>query len=57
VYNVFPVPLMVTPVEESGGSPAFVTPPSEPPSTINIDGTGFVDMEELVFRKLQEVLK
>ncbi|XP_051208483.1 uncharacterized protein [Lolium perenne] len=57
VYNVFPVPVMVTPIEESGGSPAFATPPSEPPSTINIDGTGFVDMEELVFRKLQEVQK
>jgi DnaJ family protein C protein 17 len=55
VYNVFLVPLMVAPVEESG--PAFATPPSEPPRAINIDGTGFVDMEASVFRKLQEVLK
>lgn len=55
VYNVFPVPLMVAPVEESG--PAFATPPSEPPRAINIDGTGFVDMEASVFRKLQEAYK
>ncbi|XP_047052260.1 uncharacterized protein LOC124657815 [Lolium rigidum] len=55
VYNVFPVPLMVAPVEESG--PAFATPPSEPPRAINIDGTGFVDMEASVFRKLQEAHK
>jgi DnaJ family protein C protein 17 len=55
VYNVFPVPLMVVPVEESGG-PAFSTPISEP-RVSNIGGTGFSDMEASVFRKLQEVLK
>jgi DnaJ family protein C protein 17 len=56
VYNVFPVPLMVAPVEESGGEPAFATPTSEP-RVSNIGGTGFSDMEASVFRKLQEVLK
>ncbi|CAM0907506.1 unnamed protein product [Alopecurus aequalis] len=54
VYNVFPVPLMVAPVEESG--PAFATPTSEP-RVSNIDGTGFSDMEASVFRKLQEAQK
>jgi DnaJ family protein C protein 17 len=56
VYNVFPVPLMVAPVEESGGEPAFATPTSEP-RVSNIGGTGFSDMEASVFRKLQEVHK
>uniref|UniRef100_A0ACD5WFW0 Uncharacterized protein n=2 Tax=Avena sativa TaxID=4498 RepID=A0ACD5WFW0_AVESA len=56
VYNVFPVPLMVAPVEESGGSPVFATPTSEP-RVSNIEGTGFCDMEASVFRKLQEAQK
>lgn len=56
VYNVFPVPLMVAPLEETGGLPAFATPPSEP-RVSNIDGTGFCDMEASVFRKLQEAQK
>ncbi|CAM0870566.1 unnamed protein product [Alopecurus aequalis] len=54
VYNVFPVPLRVAPVEEAG--PAFATPTSEP-RVSNIAGTGFSDMEASVFRKLQEAQK
>ncbi|XBI76256.1 hypothetical protein VPH35_069515 [Triticum aestivum] len=56
VYNVFPVPLMVAPIEELVGSPAFAAPTSEPRAS-NVDGTGFSDMEASVFRKLQEAQK
>ncbi|XP_037424889.1 dnaJ homolog subfamily C member 17-like [Triticum dicoccoides] len=56
VYNVFLVPLMVAPIEELVGSPAFAAPTSEPRAS-NVDGTGFSDMEASVFRKLQEAQK
>ncbi|KAF6989772.1 hypothetical protein CFC21_007067 [Triticum aestivum] len=56
VYNVFPVPLIVASVQESGGLPARSTQTPEP-RTSNIDGTGFSDLEASVFRKLQEAQK
>ncbi|VAH18284.1 unnamed protein product [Triticum turgidum subsp. durum] len=55
VYNVFPVPLIVASVQESGGLPARSTQTPEP-RTSNIDGTGFSDLEASVFRKLQELV-
>nr|BAK04100.1 predicted protein [Hordeum vulgare subsp. vulgare] len=56
VYNVFPVPLFVASVQESGGLPARSTQTPEP-RTSNIDGTGFSDLEASVFQKLQEAQK
>uniref|UniRef100_J3LJR5 RRM domain-containing protein n=1 Tax=Oryza brachyantha TaxID=4533 RepID=J3LJR5_ORYBR len=56
VYNVFSVPLIVVPVEESSGVPARPTQTPET-RTSNIGGTGFSDLEASVFRKLQEAQK
>uniref|UniRef100_A0A0E0CUW1 J domain-containing protein n=1 Tax=Oryza meridionalis TaxID=40149 RepID=A0A0E0CUW1_9ORYZ len=56
VYNVFSVPLIVAPVQESGGVPTRSThTPETRPS--NLGGTGFNDLEASVFRKLQEAQK
>ncbi|WVZ55382.1 hypothetical protein U9M48_006048 [Paspalum notatum var. saurae] len=49
-------PLIVAPVQESGGLPARSTQTHES-RTSNIDGTGFSDLEASVFRKLQEAQK
>lgn len=55
MYNVFSVPLIVAPVQESGGVPTRSThTPETRPS--NLGGTGFNDLEASVFRKLQEVI-
>ncbi|KAG8073367.1 hypothetical protein GUJ93_ZPchr0006g40991 [Zizania palustris] len=56
VYNVFSVPLIVAPMQESSGVPARSTLTPET-RTSNVGGTGFSDLEASVFRKLQEAQK
>ncbi|KAG8099929.1 hypothetical protein GUJ93_ZPchr0013g35913 [Zizania palustris] len=56
VYNVFPVPLIVAPMQESGSVPARSTLTPEARKS-NAGGTGFSDLESSVFRKLQEAQK